>query len=214
MQPNFSYAVYIGEGDKLPRQLICCRKDSLPMEDNAIVQLYFDRAESAIEETDKKYGRYCKSIALRILASDADAEECVNDAWLNTWNAIPPKRPSKLSAFLGRITRNLALDRHDYNTAAKRNNAFNLVLDELAEIVASSDSVEKEAEAGETAGAISAFLRELDEDARNVFLRRYWFADAVADISVRFGMSESKVKSMLFRTRNKLRAHLEQESLL
>lgn len=181
------------------------------MEDKEIIDLYWARAETAIEETSKKYGRYCKTIAFRILDSDEDAEECVNDTYMGAWNAMPPQRPSRLLAFLGKITRNLALDRYDYRSAKKRGGGFDLVLSELEDCIPSQDNVAQEYEGSETAKTISSFLKGIDPIHRNVFLRRYWFADSIGDISVRFDMSESKVKSMLFRTRNKLKEHLEKE---
>lgn len=183
------------------------------MEDHAIVELYWARTESAISETAKKYGRYCKVIAHNILSTEEDSEECLNDTWLGAWNAMPDQRPSRLRAFLGRITRNLALDRLDYKNAAKRNNTMSLILSELEECISSPDDVEDAFDAGETAAAISAFLRTLEPDHRNVFLRRYWYADSIREVAMRFGMSESKVKSMLHRIRGQLKSCLLKEGI-
>ncbi|MDL2234481.1 sigma-70 family RNA polymerase sigma factor [Ruminococcaceae bacterium OttesenSCG-928-L11] len=183
------------------------------MQDNEIVDLYWARAESAIAETSIKYGRYCKSIARNILASEQDADECVNDTYLGAWNAMPPQRPSRLAVFLGKITRNIALNKHDYNSAQKRNSRFDALLSELEECIPGPDSAEDAFDEGETARSISAFLRESTPEVRNVFLRRYWYAEPISAIAKRFQISESKVKSMLFRTRSRLKIHLEQEGI-
>lgn len=185
------------------------------MEDIDIVNLYWQRSETAIAETDGKYGRYCKRIANNVLSSAEDAEECVSDTWMSAWNAMPTQRPARLAAFLGRITRNLALDRHDRRTAKKRGgNSFDALLSELEDCLPAPDTVEAAADRNECAAQISVFLRGIDHDSRDTFLRRYWFADSIADIARRFGMSGSKVKSMLFRTRGRLREHLAKEGIL
>lgn len=181
------------------------------MEDQGIVQLYLQRSQQAIAETKNKYGAYCKMIARNILSNYADVEECENDTYLAAWHAIPPNLPRKFSIFLGRITRNIALDKHGYNTAKKRNREFEIILTELEGCLASPDTVETEYEAGETASAINQFLYALDEQARNVFIRRYWHSDSIENLAMRFNMSSSKVKSLLFRTRNKLRVFLDKE---
>ena len=179
------------------------------MEDEGIVHLYLQRSQQAIMETKNKYGAYCRAIARNILSNRSDIEECENDTYLAAWNTIPPNRPQKLSVFLGRLTRNIALDKYGYNTAKKRNREFDVVLTELEECLASPDTVETEYAAGELANVINQFLYAIDEQARNLFIRRYWYSDSIEDLSVRFNMSGSKVKSLLFRTRNKLRAHLD-----
>ncbi|WP_136608084.1 RNA polymerase sigma factor [Paenibacillus dokdonensis] len=181
------------------------------MEDREIIQLYFARNETAIEETSKKYRNYCTRIAHNILSNVEDSEECVNDAFLGAWEAIPPKSPDKLSSYLGRITRNIALNRFDYYTAKKRNKEFETVLDELNDCLSSSDNVESRYEEEQMAGAISRFLQSIHEDHRNIFLRRYWYSDSLADIASRFSISESKTKSVLFRTRKKLQIYLKKE---
>ena len=179
------------------------------LEEREIVDLFWARSEIAIAETSRKFGHYCMAIAQNILSNRNDAEECVNDTYLAAWNTIPPSRPDKLLAFLGRITRNIALDKYDYNKAQKRNGEFDLVLYELIDCIPAQDNYEE----GQTAKAISVFLRGLDVDSRNTFIRRYWYSDSISEISKRFGMSGSKVKSMLFRTRKKLRIHLEKEGV-
>ncbi|MWV45686.1 sigma-70 family RNA polymerase sigma factor [Paenibacillus sp. HJL G12] len=181
------------------------------MEDREIIQLYFARNERAIEETSKKYRHYCTRIAHNILSNAEDSEECVNDAFLGAWEAIPPKSPDKLSSFLGRITRNIALNRFDYYTARKRSKEFEMILDELNDCLSSTDNVESKYEEEQMAGAISKFLESMKEDHRNIFLRRYWYSDSMADIASRFSISESKTKSVLFRTRKKLHNYLKKE---
>lgn len=180
------------------------------MEDHEIVELYWSRDERAIGETASKYGSYCGSIAMNILSSAEDTEECLNDTWLRTWNSIPPTRPSVLRVFVGKIARNLALDRYKARNAEKRaGGEFAMSLDELDECVGAEDSLESE-RIGES---ISRFLRTQSREARSVFVCRYFYCDSVSDIARRFGLSESKVKSMLFRTRSKLKIHLEGEGI-
>jgi len=187
------------------------------MEDSMIIDLYWERSESAIIETAKKYGGYCAKIAMNILRNHEDSEECVNDAYLKTWNAIPPKRPKIFMSFLGRITRNLSLNKYKQKNAQKRGgdeNEVEVLLSELSDCIPSGSSVETEYDADMTAKAIDGFLRSVDSENRIVFVRRYWYADSVNSIAERFNISESKVKSMLFRTRNKLKTYLEKEGVL
>jgi RNA polymerase sigma-70 factor (ECF subfamily) len=179
------------------------------MEDKEIIDLFWERSENAITAMSQKFGHYCKVIALNVLDNRSDAEEIVNDAYLAAWNAIPPSRPDKLSAFLGRITRNIALDRYDYNKAGKRNGEFDVLLSELGDCI----PAHIESETGETARVISAFLHGINANSRNIFVRRYWYSDSISEVSKRFDMSESKVKSMLFRTRKKLKIQLEKEGV-
>ena len=182
------------------------------MEDGKIVYLYWERSERAIPETAKKYGRYCFSIAYRILSCKEDAEESVNDTYVGAWNGMPPHRPSVLSVFLGKITRRISVDKFRKKTARKRGGGeMPLILDELFECVADDRTVDGEMERKRLAETVNSFVLALPETERQVFLRRYWYMDAVADIGRRFGFSESKVKSMLARTREKLRAVLIRE---
>jgi len=184
------------------------------MDDEMIISLYWERSESAISETDKKYGGYCTKIAMNILHNKEDSEECVNDAYLKAWNAIPPQRPMIFMSFLGRITRNLSLDKYKERRAQKRGgDKIELLLSELKNCVPSNADVEAEYEAGIIAKAINIFLDSIDLESRAVFVRRYWYADPVGLIAERFDMSESKVKSMLFRTRKKLKTYLEKEEV-
>ena len=184
------------------------------MEDAKIIDLYWARQEAAILETDKKYGNYCRSISLHILKNQEDCEECVNDTWLRAWDTMPPKRPDFLAAFLGKITRNLSISRYRLSHAQKRGGGeMDLLLLELEECLPSEKSVEEEIEGKETARSIDRFLYGIEEESRNIFIRRYFYVDSVKEIADRFGISESKVKSQLFRTRNRLREHLEREGV-
>ena len=180
------------------------------MEDLDIIELYFKRDERAIAETAGKYGGYCGSIAMNILASAEDTEECLNDTWLRTWNSIPPHRPNILRVFVGKIARNLALDKYKARNAEKRaGGEFAMSLDELGDCVGAAD----ERETAEIGESISRFLRTQTKETRSVFVCRYFYCDSIADIAQRFGMSEGKVKTLLFRTRNKLKIHLEGEGI-
>ena len=184
------------------------------MEDGRIIDLYWAREETAIAETDKKYGNYCRSLSMRILNSREDSEECVNDTWLRAWDSMPPGRPSCLCAFLGKITRNLSISRWRKNHAGKRGSGeMQLVLTELEDCIPSVGSVEEELEGKELAASIDRFLKSLGEESRNIFVRRYFYLDSVREVADRFGVSESKVKSLLFRLRNRLREHLEKEGI-
>ena len=180
------------------------------MEDRDIIEMYFARNEKAISETADKYGSYCGSIAMNILSSREDTEECLADTWLRAWNCIPPHRPNLLRVFLGKITRNLALDRYKARTAEKRaGGEFAMSLDELDECIGAVD----ERESAEIGESISRFLRTQPKETRSVFVCRYFYCDSIADIAKRFGISEAKVKTLLFRTRNKLKIHLEGEGI-
>lgn len=184
------------------------------MEDHAIIDLYWAREERALEETERKYGSYCRSIARNILASPEDTEECVNDTYLRAWNAMPPQRPAVLSAFLGKITRNLSLDRWKLSRAEKRGGGqLPLALDELTGCVPAADNVAEAMEAAELSRVLDRFLRKLPERECCIFLRRYWYLDSAQAIAQRFHMTEGSVKSQLFRTRTKLRTCLEKEGI-
>lgn len=184
------------------------------VDDLQIIELYFARDEQAIRETDTKYGKLCLRIAINILNDHEDSEECVNDTYLKTWNTIPPTRPNNFTAFLCRITRNLSLTRLDFNTAMKR--ATNAVVSfaELDELVSVEATPQGDMDAAELGRLISDFLRRENPDARNVFIRKYWFFDSVSDIAARYSFSESKVKSILFHMRNKLKSYLEKEGVI
>lgn len=182
------------------------------MDDERIVGLYFERDEDAIAQTSIKYGKYCFSIALGILRSREDSEECVNDVYVGAWNAIPPHLPNSLSAFLGKLTRRISLKRLRSMTAEKRGGGeYALALDELSECVPDRFCVEHEAEAHELAAHLSDYLRALPDTERRIFIRRYFFMRSVDELAREFGFSKSKVKSMLYRTRHKLRNALIKE---
>ena len=183
------------------------------MEDSRIVDLYWQRSQEAISQTAQKYGRYCFSIAYSILENGSDAEETVNDTWLGAWNAMPPHRPQILSAFLGKITRRTALKRWEANCAARRGGGETaLVLDELAGCIPGK-SLEETLSERELSRILAKFLRDLPRTERQIFVCRYWYLDPIREITKQFGFSESKVKSMLLRTRNKLKKELEKEGI-
>ena len=185
------------------------------MEDNAIVALYFARSEQAIRETGKKYGAYLNTIAENILHRHEDAEEAVNDTYLAAWNTMPPRRPNILSAFLGKLTRYISLDRWKKRSAQKRGGGqVALSLEELEECISGGDDPEKEVDRKELLRYLNRFLDALPETQRRVFVCRYWYLESIPEIAARFGFSESKVTAMLHRLREKLRKRLEMEGLL
>ena len=180
------------------------------MDDDGIVELFWRRSEDALAECKTKFGGYCRMIAKNILHSDADADECVNDALFRAWNAIPPAKPSKLRAFLGKITRNLALDRFEAARSQKRGGGnAQIALEELADIPAP-----ERADDGELTRAINAFLRFEPSENAAVFLKRYWYLQSAKEIAAECGYSESKIASLLFRMRGRLKQKLESEGLL
>lgn len=182
------------------------------MDDKSIVDLYFSRDQEAITQTDKKYGHYCYRIAYNILTNREDAEESVSDTYVAAWRAIPPRRPSALSTFLGKITRHIAIDRWRERNASKRGGGeVPLALEELQDCVAGMQNVEMDYERKEIIKAYVKFLDALPVTERRVFLCRYWYVDSVEAIADKFGFSQSKVKTMLHRTRAKLRKQLAEE---
>lgn len=184
------------------------------MEDSRIIELYWERSEQAIAETEAKYGTYCYTIAYNVLHDKEDAGECVNDTWLGAWDSMPPQRPSILSAFLGKITRNLSLKRwRDAHVQKRGGGQLPLVLDELEECISGKLSVEEQIEAKELSQWVNVFVAELSEEERKVFVCRYWYLDPVDAIALRFGFTRSKVKSMLMRTREKLKVRLEEHGV-
>lgn len=186
------------------------------MEDETILELYWQRNELAVTATSEKYGKYCASIAKNILANSEDVEECVNDTWLRAWNAIPPHRPDRLALFLGKITRELAINRWRAGHVQKRGQGeLPLALEELDEVVSGGgESAEQRIAAEEMGQAVSRFLRGQSALAADVFVRRYYHLCPVRQIAAEYSISESRAKSILFRTRKKLRAYLEREGLL
>lgn len=189
------------------------------MEDSQIIEMFTDRNKSAVDEVREKYGGLCYSIAFNILCNAEDAEECINDLYINLWSAIPPAYPSNFKAYVCKITRNLSLLRLRYNEAGKRDVRLTVSISELEENRLNSgndpleESVKDEAEDSSVGRLISDFLRQQKPRQREVFIRRYWFMDSVKEIAEDYSFSESKVKSMLFRTRSKLKKYLKKEGL-
>ncbi len=182
------------------------------MEEEQIIALYFARSEDAISQTHKKYGNYCHKIAFNILCSQEDSEECVNDTYLKAWNAIPPKRPNKLQLFLGKITRHLALDRFEKAAAIKRGGGeVSLSLEELHSCLPDHNTPEQAMETRELIQLLNRFLEALPLEERKLFLMRYWNLSTIKDIAAFYGVTQSKVKTSLMRSRRKLKTYLEQE---
>ena len=185
------------------------------MKDNEIIDLYWNRDEAAITATADTYGNYCYSIAYNILYNNEDAEECVNDTWLNAWKSIPPQRPNRLSTYLGKITRNLSLDRYKLLTAQKRGmGQVELALSELEGCVPAQVDVEQIMDEKMLVSAIETFLRAQLQTERNIFVGRYWYLYSIRDLAGAYRMSESKVASLLHRMRKKLKLHLEKEGIV
>ena len=184
------------------------------MDDEKIIELYFDRDERAIAETESKYGAYCYRIAYNILLCVEDSEEVVNDTYAGAWEAIPPHRPNIFSAFLAKITRRLSMKKLRYNTALKRGGDENAAaLDELAECVPAGGTVAEEVEAREVGEIIDLFLKKLKADDRRMFVRRYFYLESAGDIARRFGCSRSRVYDSLDRTRARLKEYLMKEGV-
>ena len=182
------------------------------MEDAKIVDLFWQRSEAAIMETDKKYGRYCQTIAYNILQNAEDTEECLDDTYMSAWNSMPDKRPQNLCPFLSRIVRNFALKRVRDKTRLKRGGGESeLCLEELNECIPSGLDPVRELEAKELGRLLNDFLTGLSKSERRVFLSRYFYMLSVAETAARLGFSQSKVKSMLFRTRKRLLVFLQEE---
>lgn len=182
------------------------------MEDSEILALFQKRNERAIEEAAYAHGGLCRCLALHILGDWQDAEECLSDTLLAAWNTIPPQQPERLASYLARITRNLALKRlRDRQRLKRGGGQAELVFEELDECIPSGNSVEEQIEQKELAKVLERFLRGLPETERRLFLCRYWYFESVKELSLRFGCRESKVKSMLFRTRKKLKNYLNKE---
>lgn len=184
------------------------------MEDEAIVQLLWDRKEDGLAELSRKYEKYCFSISFHILCDSEDAKECVNDTWFRAWNAIPPHRPSCLSGFLGKIVRNLSLNCYKKSHAGRRGgDNVNLALDELEECVSDGKRVEEHLEQEVLTDAIARFLREQPEQKRVIFLQRYFYLSQVKEIAQSLGIKEGTVKSVLSRMRKELRVWLAKEAI-
>lgn len=183
------------------------------MEDREIIELFFARAENAISKLSDKYGSLCFRVANNILNNRQDAEECVNDAYLGVWNSIPPQRPDPFVSYVCRIVRNLSLAKYHANTAKKRNNHYDVALEELEDCFPSPDTVEEEFQAGATAEIIGRFLRSLGQEQRVMFVRRYYYADSLSEIAELFGVSPHRVSVTLARIREKLKKLLRKEGV-
>jgi len=220
MQPMILISYYIGEGLKnnvyrtadIKRSCKQHRRVAA-MEDKTIIDLYFERKEDALKATDQKYSAYLKTVIGGILNRREDIEECLNDTYMAVWDRIPPEKPVSFRAFVAKIARYTALNKYDYISAKKRNAEFDVILSELEECLSAGNTVEKELEAGQLREALNNFLYGLEKEKRLVFLRRYWFGDSIETIANNFGLSESKVKSMLFRLRGQLKEHLKKEGI-
>lgn len=185
------------------------------MQDESIVALYWQRDEAAIRETEQKYGAYLTKIAYNILADVEDSQESVNDTYLKAWNSMPPHWPSVLSAWLGKITRQVSIDIFRKRSSEKRKTSMYAVsLSELAECVSGGDTTGEDVDLHLLAEAINTYLRTVSPEARNIFINRYYFMDSLREIADYFGMSESKIKSLLYRTRLGLRSYLEKEGFV
>ena len=179
------------------------------MDDNGIIQLYWDRNDQAISVTSEKYGHYCKAIAKNILNNEEDAEECVNDTYLNAWNSMPTHWPEQLATFLGKITRNLSFNKYKHDHAEKRGGGeIILVLEELTDCVSDISNVEQMLDRQELVKAINSFVRSLSPKKRNIFVCRYWYADSVSKIAKDYGMLQGSVSKVLERTRKQLKVYL------
>ncbi|MBO7451395.1 MAG: sigma-70 family RNA polymerase sigma factor [Clostridiales bacterium] len=184
------------------------------MDDSQIIELYFDRSEEAITETDKKYGGYCNTIAYNILQNSEDSEECQNDTYLKCWNTIPPTRPLNFKAFIGRIARNIAINIYDKRNAQKRGSGtVELALDELEECIPATD-IPSPSEDSVITDCLNAFLRSLPPQPRNVFINRYWYMASTSEIAKKYNMNESTVRVTLKRTREKLKLYMEKEGII
>lgn len=184
------------------------------MEDNQILALYFERSEEAISQTALKYGKYCHTIAYNILHNDQDSEECVNETYWKAWRIIPPRRPRRLGAFLGKITRNLSLDMYRQYSADKRGGGeMALALEELGECISAPGNMDDHAEEMVLTDTLNRFLTSLPAEHRKIFMRRYWYLSSVKEIAEDYGITESKVKMSLLRSRNQLKAVLQKEGI-
>lgn len=184
------------------------------MDDKTLVDLYWERSETAITETANKYGRYCTTISFNILHNKEDAEECVNDTYLKVWGVIPTLRPKRFAAFIGKITRNLSLHKYEYYKAKKRvYNETTITIEELQDCIPSSDNVEGIIDDIALTDVMNRFLSGLSVQKRRIFMRRYWYLSSIKEIALDYQMTESKVKMILLRIRKELQKFLEQEGI-
>ena len=184
------------------------------MEDEQIVDLFLQRKDSAINALKNKYDRFCYSIIMKIVPDQRDIDECLNDLYLRIWNSIPPDHPNCLPAYLAKITRNIALDKYSYNTAKMRNSDLTTAFSELEPFLGEQESsLENFADAQDFKDFINRFLRKQPKEARVFFVRRYWYGDSIKEIAAAYKVSEEKVKTSLFRTRNKLKSAMIKEGI-
>ncbi len=184
------------------------------MEDNQIINLYYNRLEDAIKETSNKYENYCTTIAKNIIGNKEDVKECINDVYMKVWNSIPPNRPNHLKAYIAKITRNTAIDYIEKHNAKKRNNGeLDVILSELEECISVS-TLEDDFNEKLLVQYINNFLNDLSAINRELFVKRYWYAYSIEEITKQYKMSKSKVKSILFRLRKKLKKQLEMEGFV
>ena len=184
------------------------------MDDRHIVELFEQRDTAAIREIQDAYGRQLTAIAMAVLSDPQDAEECVNDTWLGAWKSMPPRRPNRLATFLGKITRNLSLNRFKQYAAEKRGGGqTELVLSELEDCIPAPATVDRIVEEDALVDSLNRFLYAQPERKRNIFIRRYWYLCSIRNIAEAYGVSESKIASALFRMRNELKEHLEREGI-
>lgn len=184
------------------------------MNDSKILELYWNRDEKAIFETEKKYGQYCYSIANNILKNKEDSNECVNDTYLKTWNAIPPHKPNVLKLFLGKIVRNLAINKYEKVRAQKRNSELEYILEELEECLPSKENTEESVEYNELTNYLNEFLQTLTMEKRKIFLFRYWYALPIKEIAKENKQNENNIKVILHRTRKELKDYLTEREVV
>lgn len=183
------------------------------MEDNKIIELFFERSEKAICELSLKYEKICRQIASNILHNEQDTEECINDVYFAVWKTIPPQKPDSLGAYICRIVKNVALKKYRTNTAQKRNHYYDVILEEVDDFLSVKETVESEVLAKEMINRMNTFLGELKEKERVMFVQRYWFYYSIGEIAGNMGVSKNYVTVHLHRTREKLRAYLKREGL-
>lgn len=186
-------------------------KEPVMMNDTQIIELLWNRDETALSELGNRYGRLCSQLSFNILNNHSDAEECVNDAWLGVWNSIPPNRPESLIGYVCRLVRNISLKRYSYNTAQKRNSCYDVALEELEGVLVDTKDVESEVEGAHLTETIEHFLDSLKQMDRVIFIRRYYFAASYAEIAAQCGISEKNVSVKLTRLREKLKAYLKEQ---
>ena len=183
------------------------------MNDNEIIDLFFKRDEKAITALSQKHGRLFRKIANNILNNDADAEECLNDAYLAVWNTIPPQKPNALSSFAGRIVRNIATTRFHHLSAEKRNSFYDAALDELLDCIPSTETADGD-DTEILSAALNDFLGTLSDEDCTIFMKRYWYSESVADISDEYEQTPHYISVKLYRIREKLRKFLEKRGII